>query len=199
MTRRAPGAITPNLLPTSDPAPAGFASPAQAEKAQRAVAMAQVWLRLAGQGLTDLHGELRSVGVGSPTPATLGNPRLNRILSQVKLSFPPILSTATITGDDLLMIGGVLNRYEELGGLIRRPTATSPGVATTLTAVAPVALATTGSLTLTVDPAFLAANDRTRARTVVDKLIELVLPARISVAMRPNYGDFAEFVRNLFQ
>src|SRR5947209_11972010 len=160
--------------------------------------MAEVWIRLAQHALTDLHGELRS-SIGSPVPATLGDPRLNRILAQVKVRFPPILSTATVTGDDLLMIAGVLDRYDELKRLTSQPIAISSGATTTLTAVAPVAPATTGSLTLTVDTAFLTASERTRARAVVNKLIELVSTTRISAAMRPNYGEFAEFVRDLYQ
>jgi len=200
MTRRASAAITPGLLPTSDPAPSGFANTAQAEKTQRAVALAQVWLRLAQQGLTDLHEALRNVGVGNAVPANLGDPRrLDKILAQVRLDFPPILSTANLRADDLLMIAGVLDRYDELKRLIGQPIATSPGATTALAAVAPVAPATTGSLTLTVDASFLAANERARARTVVDKLIELVSATRISAAMRSKYRAFAEFVRDLHQ
>jgi hypothetical protein len=111
----------------------------------------------------------------------------------VKARFPPILSTASIRGDDLLIIAGVLDRYDELRRLIDQPIATSRGATTTITAAAP------GSLTLIVSAAFLSANERARARTVINKLIELVPTARISVTMRASYGAFAEFVRNLHQ
>jgi hypothetical protein len=75
LNRRASSAITPGSLPVSDPVPTGFASTAQADKATRAVALAQVWTCLAAQGLTDLHGALRNVGTGNPLPPNLGDPR----------------------------------------------------------------------------------------------------------------------------
>lgn len=200
MTRRAPAAITPRMLPTSDPAPSGFASAAHAAATGRAVALAGAWIRLARQALTDLHSELRGIGTGNPVPPNLGDPRRHdRILRQVPLSFPPILSTPTITGDDLLMIAGVIDSYGVLGQLIDQPISTSPGATTTFTAVPAVAPATTGSLTLTVAAAFLAANERARTRIIVDKLIELVPTTQISVALRASYGAFAEFSRNLHQ
>jgi hypothetical protein len=200
MTQRAAGAITPDMLPTSDPAPAGFTRATDAEKTRRAIALAEVWIRLATQGLVDLHSELRGIGTGNPVPATLGSPaRLDLILARVKTEFPPILSLANITTDDLLMIAGVLDSYGELNRLVKNPIATSPGASTTLTTVAPLVPGGAGSLSLTVDPTFLAASDRVTARTVIDKLIELLPVARISVRMRPGYGRFAEFVRNMHQ
>jgi hypothetical protein len=200
MTLRAPAAITPAMLPEIDPAPTGLANAAQATQARRAVALAEVWVRLAQQGLTDLHAQLRG-SLGSAVPADLGDPRrLNRILARVKTLFPPILSGANVTGDDLLMLAGVLDRYDELRRIIITQTvAISAGVATNMTAVAPVAPATSGSLTLTVAPGFFALSERARARVVVDKLVELVAATRISTAMRSSYGEFAEFVRNLHQ
>lgn len=200
MTRRAAGAITPGMLPQTDPAPTGLANAAQATQAQRAVALAEVWVRLAQQGLTDLHVALRG-SLGSAVPTNLGDPaRLDLILAMVKRLFTPILAAVNVERDDLLMIAGVIDRYDELSGLIKnRAVAITAGAATTMTAVAPVAPATTGSLSLTVAPAFFTLSERARARVVVDKLIELVAATRISAAMRPNYGEFAEAVRNLHQ
>jgi hypothetical protein len=193
MGRRAAAAITPGMLPTTDPAPVGFANPAQEAKTSRAIALAEVWLRLANQALSDLHTALRGVGTGNPVPSNLSDPvRLDRVLREVKIRFPPILSLPNITTDDLLMIAGVMDSYSEVTRIVRQPIATSRGPATTLTAVG-------ASLSLTVAPAFLAASDRVAARTVVDKLMDLVTVARISVAFRPRYAAFAEFVRNMHQ
>jgi hypothetical protein len=113
--------------------------------------------------------------------------------------FPPILSTANIRGDDLLMIAGVLDRCDEIKRLVKQPIAISRGSSTILTASAAVPPATTGSLTLSVDATFLSANEQARARAIVDKLIELIPTARISAAMRPSYGAFIEFVRDMHQ
>jgi hypothetical protein len=198
MSRRAPGAIPPEMLPTTDPAPTGFANAAQELDAQRAVALAQVWIRLARQALTDLHGRLRRVGTGNPVPASLPNARLNSILTEVPVRFPPILAGPNFDGDDLLMIGGVIDSYTELSRLMRDPIALSPGATTAFTVV-PAVGGGSSSLTLTVDAAFLGATEQVRTRTIVDSLIRILSTARISVAMRPNYGDFAEFCRNLHQ
>jgi hypothetical protein len=161
--------------------------------------LAEVWTRLASQGLTDLHTELRTTGTGNPNPSSLGNPRLNMILGEVKLRFPPILSTSTIRGDDLLMIAGVLDRCDEIQRLVKQPIALSPGPTTTVTAVPAVAPATTGSLAITLASGIMAALERTRARAIVNLLIELVPTARISLAMRGSYGAFIEFSRDKHQ
>ncbi|HJU40843.1 MAG TPA: DUF4157 domain-containing protein, partial [Tahibacter sp.] len=194
MTQRVPAAITPTMRPPGDPAPAGFTKTSDADKTRRAIALAERWARLASQGLTDVHGSLRDVGRGNPVPTTLGDPRRqDKILAEIKRRFPPILGGATVTGDDLLMIAGVLDRYAELALLFDLPIAASPAAATAFTRPAP------GRLALGVDTAFLAANERTRARRVVDAAIELIPTAHIRAARRGDYGEFAEFVRNLFQ
>jgi hypothetical protein len=187
-------------LPASDPAAGWFPSAAQVTKTQRAVALAEKWIRLAMQGLTDMHGQLRTIGTGKPVPPDLSDPpRLDKILPEVIARFPPVLSTANIRGDDLLMIAGVLDRCGEMKQLVQQPISISRGASTILTATPAVAPATTGSLTLSVNASFLAANEQMRARTVVDKLIELLPTSRVSVAMRPNYGAFIEFVRDMHQ
>ena len=104
-----------------------------------------------------------------------------------------------IRGDDLLMIAGVLDRCEAIKRLVKQPIALSRGASTVLTVTAPVAPATKSSLSLSVNAVFLTASEQARARTIVDLLIALIPTSMISVAMRPNYGDFIEFVRNMHQ
>lgn len=201
MTERAPLAITTDMMPIHDALPKGFAKPADADATARAIALAERWARLADQGLTDLHAALRSVGKGKRVPASVGDPmRLDRILAELKRRFPPILSGKDITADDLTMIAGVFDRYQELRRVFAQRIATSPGATTAFTANPPVGLAKTGSLSLTVDSAFLAAkNDRARARILIDEAIELIPTARIATTRRGDYGRFAEFVREMFQ
>jgi Domain of unknown function (DUF4157)/Lysine-specific metallo-endopeptidase len=199
MSRRAPASIPPQMLPATDPAPTGFANASDSLNTQRAVALAEVWIRLARQGITDLHGDLRNIGTGSAIPPDLGDPRrMDLILREVPVRFPPILAGPNFTGDDLLMLAGVIDSYAELGRLIRRPIAMSPGATTAFTRVVGVGGAPP-SLTLTVDAAFLGATEQVRARTIVDRLIERLSIARISVGMRANYAEYAEFSRNLHQ
>ncbi|WP_386069635.1 DUF4157 domain-containing protein [Tahibacter sp. UC22_41] len=199
MSERAPIAITDDMRPESDPAAKGFAKPADAEATQRALALAERWVRLADQGLKDLHGRLRS-SKGAAVPAGVGDPdRLDKILAEVKKRFPPILGGKTVGDDDLTMLAGVLDRYLEMKRLLDQPIATAPGTATAFTATAPAAAGKKGSLSLTVDSKFLAAKERARARLLVDALIELVPAGRIAVKQRGAYGAFAEFVREMFQ
>jgi hypothetical protein len=153
------------------------------------LALAEQWIRLSRHALRDLHIELRQLGVGSSVPTTLPDRRLRLILRETIRRFPPILTGATITTDDLLMIAGVHDRYQELERLMEQPISTSTGSATALTAPS------ASSLSLVVSPTFLRAGERRRARTVLDELIEL-LPAQISVALRQSYGAFGEFARN---
>ncbi|MDC8016087.1 eCIS core domain-containing protein [Tahibacter soli] len=199
MTERVPMSITKGMQPEADPAPTGFAKADDAEAAQRALALAERWTRLSTQGLKDLHRDLRSLK-GKPVPASVGSPdRLDKILGQVKKRFPPILGGKDVTGDDLTMLAGVYDRYLELKRLFDQPIAISSGAATAFTATAPAAAGKKGSLSLSVDAKFLAANERARARQIVDALIELVPTGRIAVKQRGDYGAFAEFVREMFQ
>lgn len=199
MAERASMAITDDMRPAGDPAPTGFAKAADTENAQHALALAERWVRLADQGIKDLHGRLRGLK-GSKVPSDLGDPdRLDKILRQVKKRFPPILAGKDVTDDDLTMLAGVLDRYVELKRLFAQPVAIASGT-TTAFAITTVATPTKpGALSLTVDAAFLKANELARARLLVDEAIELVSTSRIAVARRGDYGAFAQAVRELFQ
>jgi len=174
----APALAAEGQSPPADPAPAGFADAATARDSTKALALAQEWIRAAWHKANQLHGVLAIVGVGEPAPAAFSN--------LAKL-FPPILSAATIRGDDLLMLAGVLDRYVELRRLFQKPIAISPGAFTRLRASG-------SSLALTVSPVFLMMPEEEKIMSIVDRAIELLGTAQISVAMRPKYREFVKLV-----
>jgi hypothetical protein len=218
LLRRAPLAISRDDLPPADPAPTGFASAADAGRVQDAVALAQAWARLAAMALEDLYLGILRLGTNRPVPASFGSARLDEILLEVRRRFSPILSGPPcaaipacrrsgfpqddgpiITQDDLTMLAGVRDRFHQIELLFKEPIVLRAGTPTSA-AVRPAAPpATTPTLTLTVDSATLSADDVHRARVLIDAILASLPSARVPVALRPQYGAFAEFARNKHQ